>query len=59
MICAQSRVPGASVSQVARRYDVNAILVFTWLRDQRFVGEPSIDEVAHFLPVEVADGAVK
>jgi transposase-like protein len=29
MVCAQTRVPGVSVSQVARRYDVNANLVFT------------------------------
>ena len=28
MICGQTRVPGVSVSQVARRYDVNANLVF-------------------------------
>lgn len=33
MICSQTRVPGVSVSQVARRYDVNANLVFTWLRE--------------------------
>ncbi len=32
MIPARSgRVPGVSVSQVARRYDVNANLVFAWL----------------------------
>ncbi len=29
-IVAQTRVPGVSVSQVARRYDVNANLVFKW-----------------------------
>jgi transposase len=28
-------VPGASVSQVARRYDVNTNLLFTWLRRSR------------------------
>ena len=33
MICGQTRVPGVWVSQVARRYGVNANLVFTWLRD--------------------------
>ena len=39
-----------SVSQVARRYDVNANLVFKWLRDPRFArGE----EGCPFLPVEV------
>ena len=57
MICGQTRVPGVSVSQVARRYDVNANLVFTWLRDPRFVGEASRDEAARFLPVEVVEGA--
>lgn len=36
LICRQARLPGASVSQVARRYDVNSNLVFTWLRDERF-----------------------
>ena len=49
-IVAQTRVPGVSVSQVARRYDVNANLVFKWLRDPRF--EPG-EESAPFLPVEV------
>ena len=39
MICRQARLPGVSVSQVARRYDVNANLVFTWLRDARFAPE--------------------
>jgi len=34
---AQTRVPGVSVSQVARRYDVNANMVFKWLRDPRFM----------------------
>ena len=29
MICLQTRVPGVSVIQVARRYDVNANLVFS------------------------------
>ena len=31
-IVAQTLVPGVSVSQVVRRYDVNANLVFKWLR---------------------------
>ena len=35
-IVAQTRGPGVSVLQVARRYDVNANLVFKWLRDPRF-----------------------
>ena len=52
MICGQTRVPGISVSQVARRYDVNANLVFAWLRDPRFADVGAAD-VARFLPVEI------
>ena len=50
-IVAQTRVAGISVSQVARRYDVNANLVFKWLRDPRFKSPG--DEACGFLPVEV------
>ena len=58
MICAQTRMPGVSVSQVARRYDANANLVFNWLRDPRFApDETAVEEHAGFLPVEiVAEG---
>jgi transposase len=52
MICGQTRVPGVSVSQVARRYDVNANLVFAWLRDPRFA-DADVAGVARFLPVEI------
>ncbi len=52
-IVAQTRVPGVSVSQVARRYDVNANLVFKWLRDPRFTAQAAEDPAASFLPVEV------
>ena len=52
MICGLTRVPGVSVSQVARRYDVNANLVFAWLRDPRFSDADAAD-VARFLPVEI------
>lgn len=51
LICGQARLPGVSVSQVARRYDVNANLVFTWLRDPRFADGGGA--VASFLPVEI------
>ncbi len=54
-IVAQTRVPGVSVSQVARRYDVNANMVFKWLRDRRF--KPPEDELPPFLPVEVLPDA--
>ena len=52
MICAQARVPGVSVSQVARRYDVNANQIFNWLKDSRFALRKD-DKAASFLPVEI------
>ena len=56
MICAQTRVPGVSVSQVARRYDANANLVFSWLRDPRFrPDEAAVEKQMAFLPVEVIE----
>jgi transposase len=39
-IVAASRMPGASVSKVARQYDVNANQVFTWRRRYRCASEP-------------------
>ena len=55
VICGQTRVPGVSVSQIARRYDVNANQVFNWLKDPRFRDAlpPEADTAARFLPVEV------
>lgn len=58
-ICAQARVPGVSVAQVARRYAMNTNLIHKWLRDPRFASEDqaadlSAPEEATFLPVEVA-----
>ena len=50
-IVAQSYAPGVSVSVVARRYDVNANLIFTWRRDPRY--QPAVDDAPSFLPVEV------
>ena len=54
-VCAQARLPGVSVSQVARRYDVNANLVFTWLRDPRFAPREAAADPARFLPVEIVE----
>lgn len=51
-IVAQTRTPGVSVSFVARRYDVNANLVFKWLRDPRY--RLPVGEAVSFLPVEIA-----
>ncbi|WP_240200156.1 MULTISPECIES: transposase [Paracoccus] len=56
-ICFQTTAPGVSVAQVARRYAVNANLIFKWLRDLRSTPNPasvppSSDE-PRFLPVEM------
>ncbi|MEM1149249.1 MAG: IS66 family insertion sequence element accessory protein TnpB [Pseudomonadota bacterium] len=59
MICAQTKLPGVSVSQVARRYDVNANHVFIWLRDERYQAEPEDIDVARLLPVEVVDAELE
>lgn len=54
-ICRQTTVPGVSVSQVARRYEVNANQVSNWLRDPRFAPEPVAPDPTEpvFLPVEI------
>ena len=52
-IVAQSYAPGVSVSVVARRYDVNANLIFTWRRDPRYKSAADAEEAPSFLPVEV------
>jgi transposase len=57
-ICAQARVSGVSVAQVARRYAMNTNLIHKWLRDPRFVSEEhaadlSVHENATFLPIEI------
>lgn len=57
-ICAQARVAGVSVAQVARRYAMNANLIHKWLRNPRFLSEGQaadlpVSEGATFLPVEV------
>ncbi len=53
-ICAQATTPGMSVAQVARRYAVNANLIFKWLKGPRFA--PDVDQPeqeATFLPIEI------
>ena len=56
-ICRQTAVSGVSVAQVARRYAVNANLVFKWLKDPRFAlsieGSEEVDEGEGFIPVEI------
>ena len=39
-ICLQTTAPGVSVAQVARRYALNANVIFKWLRDPRFAPDP-------------------
>lgn len=53
-ICFQTAAPGVSVAQVARRYAVNANMVFKWLRDPRYAREATAPaDTPHFLPVEI------
>ena len=57
-IVAQTLIPGVSVSQVARRYDVNTNLVFTWRRDPRLRPVVEPEPEPSFLPVEVVSSPV-
>ncbi len=52
-ICLQTLASGVSVSQVARRYAMNANQIFNWLKDVRFAPSPDEAETAVFLPIEV------
>ena len=52
-ICHQTRAPGVSVAQVARRYALNADLIHKRLRDPRFVFE--VDAEAEEKPDGRAD----
>ena len=60
-ICFQTAAPGVSVAQVARRYAMNANMIFTWLRDARYALEagPAVEarvpDGPSFLPVEIVD----
>lgn len=57
-ICLQAGAPGISVAQVARRYAMNANLIFKWLKDPRFA--PAVIEAEAdpaFLPVEISPAA--
>jgi len=55
-ICFQTTAAGILVAQVARRYAMNANLIFKWLKDERYApdagGVPKESETV-FLPVEV------
>ena len=53
-ICLQTRGAGVSVAQVARRYAMNANLIFKWLKDPRYVPEDVVCDAPVFLPVEIS-----
>ncbi len=53
-ICQQTTAPGVSVAQVARRYSMNANLIFKWLKDPRYTPDPAVADTPVFLPVEIA-----
>ena len=54
-ICLQTTAADVSVAQVARRYAMNANLIFAWLRDARFASEAAhaAADAPCFLPVEI------
>jgi|TARA_R110002126_G_scaffold74110_1_gene184828 transposase len=59
-ICFQTTATGVSVAQVARRYAMNANMIFKWLRDPRYAPDPNAveglgDDAQCFLPVEIVD----
>jgi transposase len=56
-ICCQTRAPGISVAQVARRYALNANLIFKWLKDPRYAPGDTTSDTQAFLPVEISTQA--
>lgn len=56
-ICCQTQAPGVSVAQVARRYAMNANLIFKWLNDPRFSPDVVVPDEQAFLPVEIRSEA--
>ena len=58
-ICVQTTAPDVSVAQVARRYALNANMIFKWLRDARCApgSAPAAVDMPCFLPVEIVEHA--
>jgi transposase len=54
-IIAESFAPGASVAEVARRYGLNANMLFTWRRRERRTAGGDDSEPAHIVPVRVVE----
>lgn len=53
-IVAETLEPGASVSVVARRHDLNANMLFTWRREAGVVGSNAADSAITFVPATIA-----
>jgi len=53
-IVAETLEPGASVSVVARRHDLNANMLFTWRRETGAVGSNVADGAVIFVPATIA-----
>ena len=56
-ICVQTTAPDVSVAQVARRYALNANMIFKWLRDARYAAgsaQGGVDAQV-FLPIEIVN----
>jgi len=58
-ICLQTTAPDVSVAQVARRYALNANMIFKWLRDARYAPRSAqgVADAPVFLPVEIVSPA--
>ena len=56
-ICLQTMAAEVSVAQVARRYALNANMIFKWLRDARYApgSVHSAVDAPVFLPVEIVN----
>ena len=56
-ICLQTTAADVSVAQVARRYALNANMIFKWLRDARYAPGSAQGDVDApvFLPVEIVN----
>ena len=58
-VVAETLEPGASVSIVARRHDVNANQLFKWRREMAPEQPPAAEQSVTMLPVEIAPQAVE
>ena len=54
-ICVQTTAPEVSVAQMARRYALNANMIFKWLRDARYApgSAQGVVDAPVFLPIEI------